>query len=486
MICVSYTRTVSEKKELPTIPEQNRMIADFVKKKGLAIEKKYSDRKQDPEAEDGFSEMKEDGISRKYDCVVFLSLDSFGKNLLFGYDLLSRAFVPAGIHFISVKDQFCSFEKSRKEIEFFLSRRLRKFRDDMHPITNDFCRGVKREVVTKYGYLRVEGENRLIIDPVSEPVVREIFKYAAEGMTYSGISKLLHEKGTETSNHRVNELSGRTTNEETDRWRDSTVRRILHDRVYSGRWKTRVDGKVVILDCPAYLSAEEQDEILAQYDKRTNNGRTTNLLSGFVFDIESGELLQPRQSGRYENRMVYLFFDPRKNLKTRSIMITFPEMAELVVKRIQEEKEAAHRVIRYLAESNEGKVFQKNTLTKLREKAKTIFDVMRSAAFELPVCEEILEDEKTELIDRLSEQYAAISDEFELLQKQFSPDNPWITLYSSFDRNAFTTSKMVGKYLDGVYCDRYGNIDIRLKEQKNRNVFPMEVIMGEERNGEKE
>ncbi len=486
MICVSYTRAVSEKKELPSIPEQNRMIADFVKKKGLTIEKKYSDRKQDPEAEDGFFEMKADGISRKYDCVVFLSLDSFGKNLMFGYDVLFRAFAPAGIHFASVKDQFCSFEVSRNEIDDFLNRKLRQYRDEAHPVGIRYYQGVSYDSTTKYGYLRVEGENKLVIDPVAEPVVREIFKLASEGMTYTKISDLLHERGVETCTHRVNELTGKTTNAATDRWRNRAVERILRDRVYSGKWKTRVDGEMVILDCPAYLAPEEQDRILAQIKRRTCYGRSTNVLSRFVYDKHSGDRLQPRQSGKYDNHMVYLFFDPQKHLKYRSITITFQEMTDLVVKRILEEKRATQGVVQFLVDTEEGKAFEKEKLKEYYRRAKTLFAELQGAALEMPVCEEEQDNEKTKLVDQLAAQYEALFDEYESQRVLFSTDNPWIKLYATFDSSTFTTAKIVRKYLEGVYCDRYGNIDIRLKEQEARSRFPIDVITGEERDGEKE
>ena len=486
MICVSYTRSFSEKHELPTITEQNRFIADYLKQKGLSIEKKYSDRKHDMEAEDGFCEMKADGISRKFDCVAFLSLDSFGKNLLFGHDLLSRVFVPAGIHFISVRDQFCSFEMSREQIEDFLERKMRQYRDDVHPIAQKYYRGVRYDVTTKYGYLRVEGEDRLVIDPISEPVVREIFKLASEGMTYTKISDLLQERGVETCTHRLNVLTGRTTNEETDRWRNRTVLRILQDRVYSGRWKTIVDGKTVILECPAYLTPEEQDGILAQSAKRETYGRERNLLSGFVYDKNGASLLQPRQSGKYNNHMVYLFFDPDKNLKKRTITITFQEMADLVTERIQEEKRATQRVVRFLSETEEGRAFGKDKLKKYYKKAKELFSELNEAALAMPVNEEKPIADETERLKQLTDQYAALFEEYESERKKYSKDNPWINLYASFDSSTFTTAKMVRKYLDSVCCDKYGHIEIHLKEQKARNCFPMDVIMGEEKNGEEE
>ena len=54
MIVVSYTRVVSAIEEPLSIREQNEHIAEYIKKKGWKLSKKYSDRKDDLEADDGF------------------------------------------------------------------------------------------------------------------------------------------------------------------------------------------------------------------------------------------------------------------------------------------------------------------------------------------------------------------------------------------------------------------------------------------------
>ena len=104
----------------------------------------------------------------------------------------------------------------------------------------------------------------------------------------------------------------------------------------------------------------------------------------------------------------------------------------------------------------------------------------------MPVCEEEQDNDQTKLVDQLAAHYEALFDEYESQRVLFSTDNPWIKLYATFDSSTFTTAKIVRKYLEGVYCDRYGNIDIRLKEQEARSRFPIDVITGEERDGEKE
>lgn len=73
MKCVSYTRTFpwkNHQSEL-TIAEQNQRIAAYlVEHKELDLQKKYSDRKNDEKARTAFDQMTNDGVERKFDCII--------------------------------------------------------------------------------------------------------------------------------------------------------------------------------------------------------------------------------------------------------------------------------------------------------------------------------------------------------------------------------------------------------------------------------
>lgn len=77
MKCVSYTRTLPWKNhqgEL-TIAEQNQRIAAYLAEhKELDLQKKYSDRKNDEKARTAFDQMTNDGVERKFDCIIVASM----------------------------------------------------------------------------------------------------------------------------------------------------------------------------------------------------------------------------------------------------------------------------------------------------------------------------------------------------------------------------------------------------------------------------
>lgn len=79
MKCVSYTRTLpwkNHQSEL-TIAEQNQRIAAYLAEhKELDLLKKYSDRKNDEKARTAFDQMTDDGVERKFDCIIVASMVS--------------------------------------------------------------------------------------------------------------------------------------------------------------------------------------------------------------------------------------------------------------------------------------------------------------------------------------------------------------------------------------------------------------------------
>ena len=77
MKCVSYTRTLPWKNHQSklTIAEQNQSIAAYLAEhKELDLQKKYSDRKNDEKARAAFDQMTNDGVERKFDCIIVASM----------------------------------------------------------------------------------------------------------------------------------------------------------------------------------------------------------------------------------------------------------------------------------------------------------------------------------------------------------------------------------------------------------------------------
>ena len=81
-----------------------------------------------------------------------------------------------------------------------------------------------------FGYCRVPGVggSTIAIDPVRGAIVREIFAAYVSGLSLGGVAALLNDRGVEPP--RASKPRDR------DAWGVSTVRALLHNEKYSGRW----------------------------------------------------------------------------------------------------------------------------------------------------------------------------------------------------------------------------------------------------------
>ena len=126
MRCVSYTRMTSCKEDgkIPAdiIKQQDQHIQEYLKKQGWTLSAKYCDRKKDTEENTAFEELTKDGINRKFDMVVVDSIDRCGRTISCADDVLVKTFVPAGIHFAVVQDEFISIGKTKEELYEYIKK----------------------------------------------------------------------------------------------------------------------------------------------------------------------------------------------------------------------------------------------------------------------------------------------------------------------------------------------------------------------------
>lgn len=110
MRCASYTRVTSciDESPIPSdiISIQNKHIENYIKNRGWELVEKYVDRKKDPLEEAAFLKMKDDALGRKYECLVIDSFDRCGRTNAVAKELFEFLFIPAGISFAVVEDDF--------------------------------------------------------------------------------------------------------------------------------------------------------------------------------------------------------------------------------------------------------------------------------------------------------------------------------------------------------------------------------------------
>lgn len=175
MRCVSYTRTTSCKEDgkIPAdiIKQQDQHIQEYLKKQGWTLSAKYCDRKKDTEENTAFEELTKDGIDRKFDMVVVDSIDRCSRTISCADDVLVKTFVPAGIHFAVVQDEFISIGKTKEELYEYIKKaryeavQLKGMREYA---VREQLEGLYTVHDEKYGYILSDDRRKLLIDTEPE------------------------------------------------------------------------------------------------------------------------------------------------------------------------------------------------------------------------------------------------------------------------------------------------------------------------------
>lgn len=185
MKCVSYTRTLPWKNhqgEL-TIAEQNQRIAAYLAEhKELDLQKKYSDRKNDEKARAAFDQMTNDGVERKFDCIIVASMYYCGPDFPAARQAIKETLYVAGIDLIVLDEGLDTRTANRKEVEdYFEAKRCEMHAEIMFAWRRKQGAGFRLTNSVPFGYLRRNGESNMIKDEEVAPYLSEAFSRYASG-----------------------------------------------------------------------------------------------------------------------------------------------------------------------------------------------------------------------------------------------------------------------------------------------------------------
>ena len=185
-----------------------------------------------------FRRMIEDIRSGKIACVVVKDLSRFGRNYLETGYYIENVFPILGARLLAVTDHF---DSARREDMEGLALPIKNLVNELY--ARDISRKVwsskqrmKREGNSRgncapYGYIR-EG-NILKKDLCTEQYVRLIFAWALSGVSVREIARRLERIGAPCPRLRQHQLGHKYCPKE-NRWRDSTLAKLLENRVYIG------------------------------------------------------------------------------------------------------------------------------------------------------------------------------------------------------------------------------------------------------------
>ena len=179
-----------------------------------------------------------------------------------------------GIRFIAVND---GFDTATAEASGQLSVSLSNIINDYY--AKDISRKVSSALRSKmengeyigawekYGYLKdPNNKNQLIVNPETAPIVKQIYLWRSEGMSYMGINKKLNDSGVLSPGQYKANRGIVTNNNQKSRtilWNKHMVTDILKDITYLGHLAQRKSGQCLYAGIP-FQRTDEQDWIIVE------------------------------------------------------------------------------------------------------------------------------------------------------------------------------------------------------------------------------
>lgn len=193
-----------------------------------------------------FQRMMADIRVGRINCVVVKDLSRFGRNAMEAGDYLERVFPFLGVRFISIGD---GFDSSEPNAAYTLTVMLRNLLNEVYSmdisrksgsvLRQKQQRGEFIGAFASYGYLRDPKDvHRIIIDPETAPIVREIFRRAVEGEAVRSILRWLNTEGIPSpGTYRYQKgicLDKRFADGKLKPWGQMTVKNMLESPIYLG------------------------------------------------------------------------------------------------------------------------------------------------------------------------------------------------------------------------------------------------------------
>lgn len=494
MRCVSYTRTTSCKDDgkipVDIIRQQDEHIQAYIQKKGWTLSAKYCDRKKEKEENTAFEAMTVDGINRKFQMVVVDSIDRCGRTISCADDVLVKTFVPAGIHFAVVHDDFISVGKTREELYEYIKRarydavQLKGMREYA---IREQLEGLYTVHDEKYGYILSDDRRELLIDEEAANVVRDIFRMFLDGMLIADIVKYLNGSGIESPMVHNARVGHKNWPEYENKWLFCAVKRILKCTAYAGYWKKTINKEVCTLSIAPILEDgvfEKAQEILEKRKKKKQITVSKNgLFVKRIFNADTGEKISQRNLKSGENIFTQKPWISRLP-EDEGTYIFYETVVYEVKKAIQREMELAEEIKKRLG-TKEAETEKYKLLERYSQRAWAIFHEMEEVEKErIPlyqdyetgkISEEKYAEKKEEIQDRLSmyevdfgELMKKVSD----IEMAYSNKNDWLVKFKKEKIPAELQPKHINKWLEKVLIKDFKEVRVCLVSQEWKEYFP--------------
>lgn len=513
---VRLSREDGDKEESDSIVNQKSLLTHFADmEEDISVYDTYVD--------DGYSgtnferpdfmRMMQDIKERRVNCVIVKDLSRFGRNYIDVGNYMEKVFPLMDIRFVSVTDSIDNVKNPQT-----MNNIIVPFKN---LINDEYCRDISNKVRSSldmkrkqgkhigsfacYGYLKdPEDHNHLIIDPVTAPIVKEIYQWFLSGMSMLGITKKLNEMGipSPSAYKKQQGLNYKNRHEKIldGKWIDSAVRRVLTNAMYTGSmvqgvqktksYKVQVSQRqprenwIVVEDTHEPIVSREEFGLVQELVER--NKRTAPmkqevyLFSGFVRCGDCGRAMARKQNshsyGEYTYYVCSTYTKRDKHACTRH-SIRADRLEKLVLQSIQMQVALAVDMDMAIAEiqekmnRNTDKDVLLNALQIQRKKEQEITDMVL----------ELYPDMKSGLISR--EEFVSLKSKFDSQKKEIQEKinsleqklknleqgqqdkNEFLESFMKYRNIKSLTREIIVELIDMIYVFEDGKIKLVFKYQ---------------------
>lgn len=238
-----------DRKDSQALSNQKDLLSGFIAQKpDLKLCGLYADNGETGTNFDrgAFQRLMADIQAGKINCIVVKDLSRFGRNAAEAGNYLERVFPFLGVRFISISDGYDSTAANAGDVLAIALKNLvnEAYSMDISRKSGSVLREKQRRgefigAFASYGYLRDPKDvHKIIIDPDTAPIVREIFRRAAEGEAVRSILRWLNTEGIPTPGaYRYQKgicLDKRFADGKQKYWGQMSVKTILTNPIYLG------------------------------------------------------------------------------------------------------------------------------------------------------------------------------------------------------------------------------------------------------------
>ncbi|MCL2817241.1 MAG: recombinase family protein [Clostridiales bacterium] len=455
---------------------------------------------------DGFNRIMDDIKGGKVNAVVVKDLSRFGRNYIETSNYIEKIFPFMGVRFVSVNDGYDSERDSAADIMVTLRNIVN------HAYVTDISRKIKTMFTIKqnngdfigwsapYGYRKSEkNNNRLVIDPETAPIARQIFEWKAEGIGMMAIARRLNEMGIPSPRQR-NIAMGRYKNtppKDGQFWTDATVSWIIKSPAYAGHMTQRkftrnsVNGRQIQLPIDewvvvrntheAIISDELWETVQAVTKKHANNfgvnrrkrnaNKGENILKGILYCPCCKKAMQHKVDPKYNYRH-YFCQMRRANPNCTTEPIKEAELLEAVFAAVEKKITAAVDTQKLLVKVSGSKAHL-DRLESIRQSIRNAnMAIKRNAALRGRLFDTFgdgliteaefrqMKDDYTAEAERLQSGLAELNREHARLTSVFTKDNERIASFAKFKNQKALTGDMVSELIEKIIVHGAERIEI--------------------------